>query len=181
MGNRYRIADILLILITIIVLCSLTAYVSYKKGQQQGYKTGQSANHSQGYQEGYATGYESGLEEVQGYTLINPTYNEMKEFLARDATDSREFHEDDFTCTDFSAAVNNNAEAAGFRCAVVYINYPEVGHTIVAFETSDRGIKYIEPQYDDEVILQEGKSYSQINKYTPPPEDDTIERYIVIW
>ena len=181
MGNRYRIADIFLILTTIIVLCSLTAYVSYKKGQHQGYKAGQSASYSQGYQEGYTTGYESGFEEVHGYTLKDPTYEEMKEFLARDTTDSLEFDEDEFTCTDFSAAVNNNAEAAGLRCAVVYINYPEVGHTIVAFETSDRGIKYIEPQYDDEVILQEGKSYSKINKYTPPPEDDTIERYIIIW
>ena len=189
MGNRYRIADILIILVTIIVLCSLTAYVSYIKGKEQGYETGQTESYGQGYdigkdegyQEGYATGFESGLEEPRGYTLINPTYKEMKEFLARDTTDSLEFLEDEFTCTDFSATVNNNAEAVGFRCAIVYINYPIAGHTIVAFETTDKGIIYIEPQYDDEVILEKGKSYSKINKYTPPPEDDTIERYVVIW
>jgi hypothetical protein len=193
MGNRYRLADILIFLFAIIVLCSLSAYISYKMGKGRGYETGfstgQTESYTQGYNkgketgylEGYNAGFESGLEKPRGYNLKNPTYQEMKEFLARDTTDSLEFIDDEFTCTDFAAVINNNAETIGFRCAVVYINYPESGHTIVAFETADKGIKYIEPQYDDEVVLQKGKSYSKINKYTPPPQDDTIQRFVVIW
>ena len=193
MGNRYKLTDVLIFLFAIVVLCSLSAYIGFKSGKENGYETGYSTgqidSYSQGYEkgketgylEGYNAGFESGLEKPRGYTLKNPTYQEMKEFLALDTTDSLEFIDDEFTCTDFSATINNNAETIGFRCAIVYISYPETGHTIVAFETIDKGIKYIEPQYDDEVILEEGKSYSKINKYSPPPQDDTILRYVVIW
>jgi hypothetical protein len=193
MGNRYRLTDILIIVCMLIVFCSLSAYLSYKTGIKQGYETGYTTGHIEkynegydkgketGYTEGYNAGFESGLEKPRGFNLKNPTYREMKEFLATDTTDSREFIDDEFTCTDFSAEVNNNAEAIGFRCAIVYINYPEAGHTIVAFDTVDEGIIFIEPQYDDEVVLEEGKSYSKINKYSPPEQDDTILRYVIIW
>lgn len=193
MENRYRLTDILIFLCTIIILCGLSVYISNKTGKEQGYETGystgQTVSYNQGYDkgketgylEGYNAGFESGLEKPRGYNLKNPTYREMKEFLARDTTDTLEFIEDEFTCTDFSAAMNNNAEAIGFRCAIVYISYPEAGHTIVAFDTVDKGIIYIEPQYDDEVILEKGESYSKLNKYTPPPQDDTIQRFVIIW
>ena len=89
---------------------------------------------------------------------------------------------DEYVCTDFSAEVNNNADALGIRCAIVDMFYPEgYGHTIVAFETLDRGLVFVEPQFDHEVSLIVGKSYSHINKYTPPPEDDTIKRFLLIW
>jgi hypothetical protein len=78
--------------------------------------------------------------------------------------------------------VNNNAEAKGIRCAVVDIFYPDgYGHTIVAFDTTDRGLIYIEPQFDQEVKLEVGRSYSQLNNFTAAPRDDTIKRYLVVW
>ena len=43
-----------------------------------------------GYQAGYKTGYESGLRKGgSGYNLRNPTYQEMKGFLAQDTTSPR--------------------------------------------------------------------------------------------
>jgi hypothetical protein len=60
--------------------------------------------------------------------------------------------------------------------------YPDgYGHTIVAFDTTDRGLIYIEPQFDQEVKLVVGRSYSQLNNFTSAPRDDTIKRYLVVW
>jgi hypothetical protein len=60
--------------------------------------------------------------------------------------------------------------------------YPEgYGHTIVAFETTDKGLILVEPQFDQEVNLAIGKSYSKINNFTPAPRDDTVKRFVIIW
>lgn len=195
MDYTQRVATIFSIIVIIITLCSGSALISYiygqDKGYHAGYEAGQEGSYSQGYsrgkeegyQAGYEAGYESGLEEAgSGYNLRNPTYQEMKEFLAQDTTDSKTYIKDEYLCSDFSAEVNNNADAQGIRCAIVDIFYPDgYGHTIIAFETTNKGLKFIEPQFDHEVSLIIGKSYSQINNYTPPPRDDTIERFLIIW
>jgi hypothetical protein len=115
------------------------------------------------------------------YNLKDPTYQEMKDFLEADNTDTKPYEIDAHTCTDFSAEVNNNAEEAGIRCAAVYIIYPKTGHTIVAFNTTDKGLIFIEPQFDDEVILIIGESYAGINNYKSQQVDDTIQRYRIMW
>ncbi|HEX75532.1 MAG TPA: hypothetical protein G4O12_02995 [Dehalococcoidia bacterium] len=196
MDYGQRLATMVGILLAITMLCGGSAFLSYIYGQDKGYDAGYQAAHeasyrhgyaegnSQGYQVGYETGYQAGLKEgaISGYNLRNPTYREMKEFLAQDTTDSKKYIGDEYVCSDFCAEVNNNAEAQGIRCAIVSIYYPEgYGHNIVAFETTDKGLKFIEPQFDDEVDLIVGKSYSQINNYTPPPRADTIGRFLVIW
>ena len=128
------------------------------------------------------TTYETKTNEPAGiYNLKDPTYKEMKDFLAEDKTDSMPYQIDAQTCTDFSAEVNNNAEEAGIRCAAVYIIYPKTGHTIVAFNTTDKGLIFIEPQFDDEVTLIIGESYAAINNYKSQPVDDTIQRYRIMW
>ncbi|MBL7209856.1 MAG: hypothetical protein ISS52_07135 [Dehalococcoidia bacterium] len=167
MDYRRKMATAAGMLLAIIVLCSGAGYFG----------------HVHGHTDGYEAGYESGLREgVSGYNLHNPTYQEMNEFLAEDTTSLKAYVEDEYVCVDFSAEVNNNAEAQGIRCAIVDVFYPEgYGHTIVAFETADRGLKFVEPQFDEEVSLIVGKSYSETNDYTPPPKDDTIKRFLVIW
>ncbi len=186
------------IFIAIILLCGSSAYIGSGYGRTKGYSDGFSAGtqagnrasydqglkdgQEEGYQAGYNSGYETGLRETgQGFDLHNPTYQEMKDFLKQDKTDSNQFIEDSYVCTDFSAAVNNNAEAQGIRCGIVYIIYPEAGHTIIAFDTVDRGLIYIEPQFDHEVTIEVGKKYSTLNDYSPPNVDDRIQRYLVIW
>jgi hypothetical protein len=138
---------------------------------------------SEGYKIGYEAGYNSGLKVTNdGYTSRNPSYAEMKEFLTRDTTNHKSYLSEEYICTDFAAEVNNNAEADGIRCATVYINYIGAGHAIVAFETTDRGLLFVEPQYDKEVQLTVGKSYSKLNGFIQRDiVDDTIQRYRVIW
>ncbi|MBN2463560.1 MAG: hypothetical protein JXB43_08205 [Dehalococcoidia bacterium] len=192
MDNSQKIATALSIFLAIIMLCGGSGFLSYMYGYQTGheasYNQGYSQGKSEGYDDGYKSGYEAGLKPSaeqkisSSYTPRNPTYQEMKNFIAQDTTNSNKYNEDEYVCTDFAAGVNNNADAAGIRCAILDIFYPEgYGHTIVAFETTDRGLIFVEPQFDLEVKIIEGQSYSQINGFTPPPRNDIINRFLVIW
>jgi hypothetical protein len=190
--NSQKIATAISIFLAILMLCGGSLFLGYMRGYQKGhagsytqaYSQGKDEGYQAGYQSGYQAGYKPGTEQKtsSGYTLQNPTYQEMKTFLAQDSTNVNNYVEDQYVCVDFAAAVNNNAEAKNIRCAVVDIFYPDgYGHTIVAFDTTDRGLIYIEPQFDQEVKLVVGRSYSQLNNFTSAPRDDTIKRYLVVW
>ena len=129
-------------------------------------------------------GYDDGVVEGagSGYTLRNPTYSELKRFLAEDKTDLKKYVEGVYTCSDFSADVNSNAEAQGLRAAVVFIDFPsERSHVVAAFETVDRGLIFIEPQFDDEIEVGTGISYSEANDHQIPDYNDTITKVTVVW
>lgn len=123
-----------------------------------------------------------------GYVLRDPSYQEMEDFLARDKTSEQEYVESEYICVDFTAAVKANAAKEGIRCAYVGIEYRGgSGHAIVAFDTTDEGLVFIEPQFDWEVELEIGKRYYQCVRPPPgnymvkPDYDDTITRITVIW
>lgn len=192
MDNSQKIATVLSVFLAVIMLCGGAGFLGYMYGSQteyeaiynQGYDQGKDA----GFDDGYKSGYEAGLkpspeQEISSdYIPQNPTYQEMKVFLAQDTTNLNEYEPDEYVCTDFAAAVNNNADSQGIRCAIVDISYPEgYGHTIVAFETIDKGLIFIEPQFDQEVKLVVGQSYSQTNKFSSAPRDDTINRFLIVW
>jgi hypothetical protein len=192
MDNSQKVAAAISILLAILILCGGSVFLGYIRGYQKGHAGSYTEAYSQGKNEGYQAGYQSGLQAgdkastqqttSNGYTLQNPTYQEMKTFLAQDSTNTNSYLEDTYVCVDFAAAVNSGAEAKGIRCAVVDIFYPDgYGHTIVAFDTTDRGLIYVEPQFDQEVKLVVGRSYSQLNNFTTAPRDDTIKRYLIVW
>ena len=123
-----------------------------------------------------------------GYVLRDPSYQEMKTFLSEDNTSEQEYLEGRYTCVDFAAAVKSNAAREGIRCAYVVVEFRGGGgHAIVAFDTTDRGLIFVEPQFDWEVELEVGERYYQCVKPPPgnhmlkPPYDDTITRYVVVW
>jgi hypothetical protein len=186
-----KIATAISILLAILILCGGSIFLGYIRGYQKGTAGNYNQAYNQGKNEGYQAGYKSGLQSVSkpeeqktaaGYTLHDPTYQEMKTFLAQDPTNNKNYVENKYVCVDFAAAVNNTAEAQGIRCAMVDIFYPDgYGHTIVAFDTTDKGLIYVEPQFDQEVELVVGRSYSQVNHFTTSPRDDTINRYLVVW
>lgn len=128
-----------------------------------------------------------GLLAGHGYTIMDPTHREMLAFLRKDRTDRREYVEDEYVCEDFAKDVCNNAEENGIRCAFVAMRYPEGGHAIVAFDTIDEGLVYIESQSDEIVEPVVGKHYYQCvipkpgYRYEEPDYDDTIEKILVVW
>jgi len=195
-----RLTVALGVILVFVLACSASGYIGYIYGEDEGYARGQEVGLESGYgegqNEGYQTGYSGGQKEgyqmgysagvkatkAAGCNLWNPSYQEMKEFVAQDGTDSKTYIGGEYVCSDFAAEVNNNAEAQGIRCALVDVKYPgDWGHAIVAFETTDKGLVFIEPQFDDEVDVVVGASYSQVNGYSEQPHNDTVVRYLVIW
>jgi hypothetical protein len=81
----------------------------------------------------------------------NPTWAELKAFLETDNTDRHAYIPGKYTCGDFAETLHNNAEAAGIRAAIVAIELKSptmagaiINHSLDAFETTDRGIMYID-------------------------------------
>jgi len=108
-------------------------------------------------------------------------------FIEKDKTNREQYIEDKYICQDFAMDVCNNAEKEGIRCAYVIIHYPEGGHAIVAFNTIDKGLIYIESQSDELVEPRIGKRFYKCviakpgYQYARPDYDDTIEKILVIW
>ncbi len=129
-----------------------------------------------------------GLMTGHSYTIKDPSYKDMLRFLEDDDTDKTEYIEDEYECIEFTTDLCNRAEEKGIRCAYVSVRFPDGrGHAIVAFNTIDQGLIYIEPQYDDLVNIVIGKPFYKcvVPKegvtYVKPGHDDTILEVLVAW
>ena len=129
-----------------------------------------------------------GLITGHGYTIKDPTYSEMMRFLRDDDTDKAEYTVGEYECRHFSTELCNHAEEEGIRCSYVTVKFPDRnGHAIVAFNTIDKGLIYIEPQLDDLVKIEIGKYFYKcvVPKagyyYKQPAYDDTIEEVLIAW
>jgi hypothetical protein len=161
-----------------------------EKGYATGYASGVNTGTQQGYSEGEQAGYDKGLLDGfgHGYTIKDPTWAEVLDFLASDKTDEKPYNLDIYVCSHYTKDVCNNAEAAGIRCAAIELRYVSgQGHVIVGFNTIDRGFVCFEPQTDEQAKPVVGiKYYTTIIPkpgyyYPPPPQDDTIQDMVVIW
>ena len=126
----------------------------------QSYILGYDEGESDGYQLGYNEGYVEGVEDVteNGWYLQDPTYAEAIAFINSDKTDENEYT-DDYVCYDYTSYFDYNAADAGYRCGFVYIEYTDSAHAIACFNTTDRGIIYVEPQNDEIVTIAIGQPY----------------------
>jgi hypothetical protein len=93
------------------------------------------------------------------FTLRNPTFQELKDFILRDPTNRNKCILNQYECRHFATEVNNNAEAEGLRCAFVLLCFDRGQHAVVAFETTDKGLVYIEPQTDARIYPEVGGEY----------------------
>lgn len=156
---------------------------SLKTQLNESYDLGYISGFYDGNETGFVDGYVQGVEDGAGtgYTVREPTYDEAIAFIAWDKTNENEYSEN-YTCHHFTADFKNNAFEAGYRCGYVAIDLPEeLGHAIVCFNTTNYGVIFVEPQYDDIVTVTIGRSYSDINGYELPDYDDTIVAYTIIW
>jgi hypothetical protein len=163
-----RVIKILFIAIIVIMAGFAAYYIGYTRGD------------SSGYDEGYNNGAIAGVGT--GYEFRDPTYSEMKQLLREDDTDKHKYIEGSYTCTNYAADLNNNALDAGYKAAYAYIEYPDGnGHAIAAFQTVDKGLIFVEPQFDKEVQVVVGSSYSVLNGFEAADHDDTVVRYVLVW
>jgi hypothetical protein len=135
------------------------------------------------------------IEELQlrqsgnKYTLHDPLYWTAQSFLSSDSTDKKPYDNETFTCANYAQEINNNAEKIGIRCAYVVVNFSdsEQNHALIAFESTDKGLKFFEPQTDERVNLQIGKSYwadcviPNGNYYYVRTPGDTIQSFTIYW
>jgi DNA segregation ATPase FtsK/SpoIIIE-like protein len=139
--------------------------------------------------------------------LRNPSWTELKAFLLKDDTDKMEYVYPVVVCADFADNMQENAEEAGWRCAVVWLdmvgytdpyNYGiahDAGHACNAFETTDRGLVYIDctraqsgPFHQDCIVeVQVGKQYNPEfifpsgGWYTVPGQMGTVVGVDIRW
>ena len=110
--------------------------------------------------------------------LINPTYEQLWDFILEDKTNNLEW-EENFDCTEFSNHfIKNFAKEGFFSCTTEITFEDDGGHIIVAVNTSDRGLFYVEPQ-SDRIIprdkLEVGEDYCDIVNWRCDWED-TIKK-----
>lgn len=117
---------------------------------------------------------------------VNPSWAELKSFLLNDDTDRLRYDFATFVCADFAERVHNKAEKAGIRAALVSIQlgpcsyYPiGGGHALNAFETTDRGLVFIDctssnqgVNADKIVVVEVGKDYIPRSIFPEPGWDD---------
>ena len=189
-------AMVVIDLVMYISFASSTSTETITKAYYSGYEDGYAEMYLVAYQEAGGEAYNKGYDKWYGIgmnglsqagdpkvKLYNPKYTELQEFLARDQTDSNLFISGEYVCFDFAAALNNSAEARSIRAAYVRIRSREWAHAVVAFETVDKGLIFIEPQSDREVRLVVGEPYAwqRAGARGTAYYDDSIVEIQIIW
>jgi len=128
------------------------------------------------------------LKQGDKYSMHDPTYSEVVNFIAVDDTNTNEYVPDVFTCINFAQGVNNNAESIGIRCCVIHVEFETNAHALIGFNTIDKGMVYVEPQSDEWVEnFEVGNDYwtecivPEPGYYYEDNPDDTIEGIYLYW
>ena len=100
--------------------------------------------------------YESLLVRLKQSTLKNSTWAELKRFLEQDDTDTLPYIENNFDCSGFAITLRDRAWRYGIRCAYVEVSFSGIeGHALNAFETTDRGLIYVDNTEGDKIAYVE--------------------------
>jgi len=172
----------ILVCITLLVLVVAgLCFAAWYAGSDRGHRVGYQAGYTLGYQEANDAAWDEAREQY--VFLRDPSYEEMRQFLESDDTDKNEWTWPDYVCMHFARDVKQAATAAGIRCAFVYIDYDEMkwSHFLVAFETADKGLVFIEPQTDKEMRVEPGEEYVTTEGDPFFGSTTTINRVVVAW
>lgn len=152
-------------------------YAIYNDGYARGFEAGYGQGYSTSYTQQGETAYnEANIESEFSYNedmignqtiasssqaieLRNPTFDQVRDFISQDPTDKNKWARNNYECRHFATEVCNNARDAGLNCAFVLLCYENEQHAIVAFDTIDKSLVYIEPQTDMVVHPEVGGQY----------------------
>jgi hypothetical protein len=106
------------------------------------------------------------LKLINYTTATDVSYDKLIEFLESDKTDKNQYIINKYMCGDFSEDLHNNAEEYGIRCAVVIMRFfDSQDHAINAFNTTDKGLIFIDQTVGDSpVTVEKGKQYRNIGE-----------------
>jgi hypothetical protein len=92
-----------------------------------------------------ASGNGSPIRLWENPQAADVSWEQVKEFVMNDDTNSHTYIPGSFVCADFAALLHNRAEAAGIKAAYVSVEFAEgPAHALNAFNTTDRGLVYID-------------------------------------
>ena len=92
-----------------------------------------------------ASGNGSPIRLWENPQAADVSWEQVKEFVMNDDTNSHTYIPGSFVCADFAALLHNRAEAAGIKAAYVSVEFAEgPAHALNAFNTTDRGLDYID-------------------------------------
>jgi len=101
--------------------------------------------------------YES-LKAQKG--LVNPSSYELIAFMREDNTDKITYKEGVFDCVNFASTFIKNFAKRGFFSCEAYLEFEDSAHSLVAVNTTDLGLIYVEPQQDVIIYsLRVGEDY----------------------
>lgn len=115
---------------------------------------------------------DSGLPKlVANANASNPSWQQLKSFLATDGTSKQQYVTGRFMCVGFAEMLQNHAATAGIRAALVGISFKEsrTGHALNAFVTIDKGLVYIDatgPGYLEVYSLSKDQGLEQEVNWT---------------
>lgn len=96
-------------------------------------------------------------------SAVNPSYNQVIAFLKSDTTDQVPYDLNKFTCGDYAECVQHNAENMGYKCGWVFIELDDGNHACNAFNTTDRGLVFVDcTTFDSIVDVTDGSVYKPI-------------------
>ena len=96
---------------------------------------------------------------VPTIALRDPTFLETTSFLGRDHVNWNAYVEESYNCSHFACDVCLAAREQDIRCAYVHLNFPDEAHAIIAFETTDQGLAYFDPQIDMQMRVEVGRRF----------------------
>ncbi len=109
-------------------------------------------------------------EAMKEKIILNPSFEDLVNFVKEDYTDKLKYEKENykFICADFANTfIKRFREKGYYSCtAILYLknkdNKEEIGHTIVAVNTTDKGIVFIEPMNDKIIFdLKVGDDYCE--------------------
>ncbi len=103
---------------------------------------------------------------VDNPDATNPSYAELVAFIQMDLSDTNRYIDGEYVCADYAEDVHNNAEVAGIRTAWVSLDFEgeNEGHALNVFETTDKGLVYIDcVECDTIAYVEVGREYGLID------------------
>jgi hypothetical protein len=75
----------------------------------------------------------------------------------------------------------NDAFSEGYKCGTVLIDLPAGTYCVACFNTTDRGLFFVDAGLVRVVKLVIGQKYYLTNQLATPSYDDTVLDYTIIW
>jgi hypothetical protein len=95
--------------------------------------------------------------------LRRPTYLQVQEFIQYDTTDNHCYVNGSYACSNFASDFRTNAARAGYECGLVVVLFVDLkSHELDCFNTTDKGVIFVEPQLDQIVNITIGQPYQAL-------------------